>query len=50
MIYIFAVKKWLHMNKTKYVFTQLISFLDDNKFRHIVDKYAGYRYVKHFTC
>ncbi len=50
MIYIFAVKKWLHMNKTKYVFAQLISFLDDNKFRHLVDTYAGNRYVKNFTC
>ena len=28
----------------------MISFLDDNKFRHIARKYAGNRYVKHFTC
>ena len=38
------------MNKTKYVFAQLIEFLDNNKFRHLVDKYDGNRYVKHFTC
>jgi hypothetical protein len=38
------------MNKPKYVFAQLVAFLDDNKFRHIVDKYDGNRYVKHFTC
>ena len=38
------------MNKDKYVFAQLIEFLDNNKFRHLVDKYDGKRYVKHFTC
>ena len=38
------------MNKSKYVFAQLIEFLDSDKFRHIVDKYDGNRYVKHFTC
>ena len=38
------------MNKDKYVFAQLIEFLDNNKFRHLVDKYNGNRYVKHFTC
>ena len=38
------------MNKDKYVFAQLIEFLDKNKFRHLVDKYDGNRYVKHFTC
>ena len=38
------------MNKPKYVFAQLVAFLDDNKFRHIVDKYDGNHYVKHFTC
>ncbi|MBP6527024.1 MAG: IS4 family transposase, partial [Prevotella sp.] len=34
----------------KYVFAQLISFLNQDKFRRIVDKYQGNRYVKHFTC
>jgi len=38
------------MNKDEYVFAQLIEFLDNNKFRHLVDKYDGNRYVKHFTC
>ena len=38
------------MNKSKYVFAQLIEFLDSDKFRHLVDKYEGNRYVKHFTC
>lgn len=38
------------MNKEKYVFAQLISFLNEDKFRRIVDKYQGNRYVKHFTC
>ena len=38
------------MNKSKYVFAQLIEFLDSDKFRHLVDKYDGNRYVKHFTC
>ena len=38
------------MNKNKYVFAQLIEFLDKDKFRHLVDKYNGNRYVKAFTC
>jgi hypothetical protein len=38
------------MNKPKYVFSQLVAFMDSDKFRHIVDKYGGNRYVKHFTC
>ena len=38
------------MNKSKYVFAQLVEFLDNDKFRHLVDKYDGNRYVKHFTC
>ena len=38
------------MNKSKYVFAQLIEFLDSDKFRHLVDKYDGNRYVKYFTC
>ena len=38
------------MNKSKYVFAQLVDFLDKDKFRHLVDKYEGNRYVKHFTC
>ena len=38
------------MNKEKYVFAQLVSFLNEDKFRRIVDKYQGNRYVKHLTC
>ena len=38
------------MNKDKYVFSQLLEFLDYDKFRHLVDKYDGNRYVKHLTC
>ena len=38
------------MNQDKYVFAQLIEFLDNDKFRRIVSKYGGDRYVKHFTC
>lgn len=38
------------MNKNKYVFAQLIEFLDKDKFRHLVDKYNDNRYVKSFTC
>ena len=38
------------MNKSKYVFAQLVEFLDNDKFRYLVNKYEGNRYVKHFTC
>ena len=38
------------MNKEKYVFAQLISFLNEDKFRRIGNKYRGNRYIKHFTC
>ena len=38
------------MNKDKYVFAQLLEFLDYDKFRHLVDRYDGNRYVKHLTC
>ena len=37
------------MNKDKYVFASLVGFLD-NKFRHLVDKYQGDRYIKSFSC
>ena len=48
--YLCSQNRWLHMNKSKYVFAQLIEFLDSDKFRHLADKYDGNRYVKHFTC
>lgn len=38
------------MHKDKFVFAQLVSFLDRNKFNYIVCKYGGDKYVKHFTC
>ena len=38
------------MHKEKFVFTQLISFMDQNKFNYIVRKFDGDKYVKHFTC
>ena len=38
------------MHKDKYVFAQLTTFLDRNKFNYIVRKFNGDKYVKHFTC
>ena len=38
------------MNQDKYVFAQLVEFLNNDKFRKLVDKHDGNRYVKHFTC
>ena len=38
------------MNNDKYVFAQLVEFLNNDKFRRVVTKYGGDRYVKHFTC
>lgn len=38
------------MNKDKYVFAQMVGFLDNFKFLRIVKKYEGNHYVKHFTC
>ncbi len=38
------------MHKDKFVFAQLVCFLDRNKFNYIVRKYGGDKYVKHFTC
>ena len=38
------------MNKDKYVFSQLVEFLDCFKFRRIVAKYQGNRYIKSFSC
>ena len=36
------------MNKEKYVFFQLISFLNEDKFRRIVNKYHGKSLYKAF--
>ena len=38
------------MNQDKYVFAQLVAFLDRNHFNYLARKYDGDRYVKHFTC
>ena len=38
------------MNKGKYVFSQLLYFLDKDVFLRISNKYNGNRYVKSFTC
>ena len=38
------------MNKDKYVFSQLVEFLDCFKFRRIIAKYQGNRYIKSFSC
>ena len=38
------------MHKEKYVFAQLVKYLNNDKFRRIVAKYQGDKYVKHFTC
>ena len=38
------------MNKDKYVFAQLVGFLDNFKFLRIVREYDGDKYVKSYTC
>ncbi|MDE6649619.1 MAG: IS4 family transposase [Muribaculaceae bacterium] len=38
------------MNKDRYVFAQLVAFLDNFKFLRIVKKYEGDKYVKSYTC
>ncbi len=38
------------MNKDKYVFAQLVGFLDNFKFLRIVKKYDGDKYVKSYNC
>ena len=38
------------MHKDRYVFAQLVSFLNDDMFRHIVDNHEGNKYIKSFTC
>ena len=38
------------MNKGKYVFSQLLDFLDRNDFNYLARKYEGDKYVKQFTC
>lgn len=38
------------MLKDRYVFAQLVKFLDNDKFRHLVAKYNGDKYIKSYTC
>ena len=38
------------MHNQSYVFTQLTSHLDRNKFNYLVRKYQGDRYIKAFSC
>lgn len=38
------------MHKGKYVFAQLLDFIDKDVFLGIANKYDGNRYVKQFTC
>ena len=37
------------MHKGKYVFSQLLDFLDCNDFNYLASKYDGDKYVKQFT-
>lgn len=38
------------MNQGKYVFAQIMDFLDNDKFHRIVCKYQGNKGVRDFTC
>ena len=38
------------MHNGKYVFSQLLDFLDKDVFLRLANKYNGNRYVKQFTC
>ena len=38
------------MHKGKYVFSQLLDFIDKDVFLRTVNRYDGNRYVKNFTC
>jgi hypothetical protein len=38
------------MAQVRFVFSQLVSFLDRNHFNYLVRKYGGDKYVKHFSC
>ena len=38
------------MNQIKYIFSQVVEFLDRNHFNYLVRKYNGDHYVKHYTC
>ena len=38
------------MNTGKYVFAQLVEFMDRNSFNYLVKKYSSGKYVKSYTC
>ncbi len=38
------------MHKGKYVFAQLLDFINRNDFNYLARKYGGDKYVKQFTC
>ena len=38
------------MHRDKFVFAQLVEFLDNNKFRRLVEKYSGDYHVRSSTC
>ena len=38
------------MNEVKYVFSQIMAFIDHNEFNRCVDRYGGTRRVRHFSC
>lgn len=38
------------MNKDQYVFSQLVQFMDRNRFNYLIRKYGGDKYVKSYTC
>lgn len=40
----------MHMHNGKFVFSQLLDFLNKDVFLRISNKYGGNRYVKFFTC
>ena len=37
------------MNQDKYVFAQIVEFLNQDKFRRLVSKYQVDRYVKYYS-
>ncbi len=41
---------FVSMNQGKYIFSQVMSFLDPNDFRKCVTKYAGHYKVHHFRA
>ena len=38
------------MHKDKFVFSQLVQFMDRNHFNYLVRKYEGDKYIKSYTC